>query len=266
MQTGLPTANRRFQLILIKPSHYDDTGYVIRWWRAMIPSNSLAAVYGIAADAAERRVLGPDVAIDIEAIDETNARIDIPALITRFRQHRDFGLVALVGVQSNQYPRALDIARPLREAGIQVAIGGFHVSGCLSMLDGRAVDLDACRDMGIAMFAGEAEGRLDIVLRDAAEGRLAPVYDFIKDLPGIEATPVPFLPKRYVARTLGASSSFDAGRGCPYQCSFCTIINVQGRKSRFRSADDIEHLVRQSWADGIFKFFITDDNFARNKN
>jgi hypothetical protein len=43
---------RRFQLVLIKPSHYDDDGYVIRWWRAMTPSNSLAAVYGIAADCA----------------------------------------------------------------------------------------------------------------------------------------------------------------------------------------------------------------------
>ena len=42
-------------LVLIKPSHYDDDGYVIRWWRAMIPSNSLAAVYGIAVDCAERQ-------------------------------------------------------------------------------------------------------------------------------------------------------------------------------------------------------------------
>jgi hypothetical protein len=136
------TAKRRFQLVLIKPSHYDDDGYVIRWWRAMIPSNSLAAVYGIAADCAERQVLGPDVAIDIGVIDETNTRIDVPRLLARFRSHGNFGLVALTGVQSNQYPRALDIARPFREAGIQVALGGFHVSGCLSMLDGRAVDLD----------------------------------------------------------------------------------------------------------------------------
>jgi hypothetical protein len=258
-------AERRFQLILIKPSHYDDDGYVIRWWRAMIPSNSLAAVYGIAAECAERQVLGPDVDIDIAVIDETNTHIDIPALLAGLRRHRNFGLVALVGVQSNQYPRALDIARPFREAGVQVAMGGFHVSGCLSMLDGHAVDLDACRDMGISMFAGEAEGRLDMVLRDAAAGQLAPLYDFMKDLPGIEGTPVPFLPKRYVERTLGLSASFDAGRGCPYQCSFCTIINVQGRKSRFRSADDVEHLVRLNWAQGIHKFFITDDNFARNK-
>ena len=210
-------------------------------------------------------MLGPDVEIDIEAIDETNTRVDVPALLARFKRNGGFGLVGLIGVQSNQYPRALDIARPFRDAGIPVIMGGFHVSGCLSMLDGRAVELDACRKMGVSMFAGEAEGRLDTVLRDAAEGQLAPLYNFMKDLPGIEGTPVPFLPKRYVARTLGLSTSFDAGRGCPYQCSFCTIINVQGRKSRFRSSDDVEHLVRLNWKQGISKFFITDDNFARNK-
>ena len=258
-------AIRRFQLLLVKPSHYDDDGYVIRWWRAMIPSNSLAALYGIAADCAERRVLGVDVEIDVDAIDETNTRVDMPALIARLRRNDNFGLLALVGVQSNQYPRALDIAAEFRKAGIAVAIGGFHVSGCLSMLDGHAVGLDACRDLGISIFAGEAEGRLDAVLQDAAAGRLAPIYNFMNDLPGLQGMVVPFLPKQYVKRTLGLSTSFDAGRGCPYQCSFCTIINVQGRKSRYRSADDVEHLVRLNWAQGIHKFFITDDNFARNK-
>ena len=257
---------RRFQLILIKPSHYDDDGYLIRWWRSMTPSNSLAAVYGCAVDSAERRVLGPDVQFDIDPIDETNTRVNVPAIVARLRRHDNFGLVALVGVQSNQYPRALDIARPLREAGIAVAIGGFHVSGCIAMLDGHAVDLDACREMGVSIFAGEAEGRFDTVLRDAARGELAPVYNFMSDLPGMNGVPLPFLPKRYVTRTLGQSTSFDAGRGCPYQCSFCTIINVQGRKSRYRTADDIERLVRLNAAQGIYRFFITDDNFARNRN
>jgi radical SAM family protein len=255
----------RFQLILIKPSHYDDDGYLIRWWRAMSPSNSLASVYSIAADCAERQVLGPDIAIDIVVMDEINTRIGVPALIERFRRHGNFGCVVLVGVQSNQYPRALDIGRPFRAAGIAVSIGGFHVSGCLSMLDGHAVDLDACRNMGIAIFAGEAEGRLEIMLRDAAAGQIKPLYNFMNDLPSIEGTPTPFLPKRHVMRTLGQSASFDAGRGCPYQCSFCTIINVQGRKSRYRSPDDIEQLVRLNFAQGVSSFFITDDNFARNK-
>ncbi|HKD26576.1 MAG TPA: radical SAM protein, partial [Xanthobacteraceae bacterium] len=78
---------RGFQLVLVKPSHYDDDGYVIRWWRAMIPSNSLAAVYGIAADCAERQVLGPDIAIDVKAIDETHTRVNVTELIERFRRH-----------------------------------------------------------------------------------------------------------------------------------------------------------------------------------
>ena len=45
-----------FPVILIKPSHYDDDGYVIRWRRSVIPSNSLAAVYGLVMDCADRDV------------------------------------------------------------------------------------------------------------------------------------------------------------------------------------------------------------------
>ena len=41
---------------------------------------------------------------------------------------------------------------------------------------------------------------------------------------------------------------------------------MQGRKSRFRSPDDLEHLVRENYAQGIKRFFITDDNFARNRD
>lgn len=260
-----PSPRRTFRLVLIRPSHYDDDGYVIRWWRGIIPSNSLAAMHSLAEDCAERRVLGPDTTIEIESIDETNTRVDVPAILARL-QRDGGGLVCLVGVQTNQYPRALDLAKPFRAANVPVVIGGFHVSGCLSMLDGHAVGLDACREMGVAIFAGEAEGRFEAVLRDAASGGLAPVYDFLRDLPAMEGTPVPFLPMRNVARTLGLTASFDAGRGCPYQCSFCTIINVQGRTSRHRSADDVERLVRLNWAQGIHKFFITDDNFARNRD
>src|SRR5205085_10749507 len=95
-----PSARRRFQLILLKPSHYGEDGYVIRWWRAIIPSNSLAAVYGLAVDCARRQVLGTDVPIDIDVLDEGNTYLNIRKLIRRFRRHDNFGLLALVGVQS----------------------------------------------------------------------------------------------------------------------------------------------------------------------
>jgi radical SAM superfamily enzyme YgiQ (UPF0313 family) len=257
---------RRFQLILIKPSHYDDDGYVIQWFRSVMPSNSLAALYGLAVDAAERQVLGADVAIDVTPIDETNTRIKPKKLIGQLERNGGFGLVCLVGVQSNQFPRAMDIARPLRTAGVPVVIGGFHVSGCLSMLTGMQPDLQEALDLGISLFAGEAEEQLDALLRDAASGTLQPIYNYLNDLPSIQSAPVPFLLRKHVMRTAGNYSTFDAGRGCPYQCSFCTIINVQGRKSRRRSPDDIERIIRQNWAEGIHRFFITDDNLARNKD
>src|SRR5258707_14130427 len=104
------TAKRRFQLVLIKPSHYDDDGYVIRWWRAMIPSNSLAAVYGIAADCAQRQVLGPEVPIAIQGIDETNTRIDVPLLRAPFRSHWNCRFARRAGSHSTRHPSGLDIA------------------------------------------------------------------------------------------------------------------------------------------------------------
>jgi hypothetical protein len=257
---------RRFCLILVKPSHYDDEGYVIQWYRSAIPSNSLAAIYCLAHDCAERHVLGEDTAIEIHALDETNTQIR-PERLAKLIAGADAGMVMMVGVQSNQFPRALDIARPLRAAGIAVGIGGFHVSGTISMLQGQDAGLDEAKAMGLSLFAGEAEGgRLDEVLRDAAAGTLKQLYNFMEDLPSIEGTPIPMLVAERVMHTAGGVTSFDAGRGCPYQCSFCTIINVQGRKSRRRSPDDIERIVRANIAQGLHSFFITDDNFARNKD
>ncbi len=211
-------------------------------------------------------MLGPDVAIDVTPVDETNTRIKPKKIIAHLKRHGGFGLVGLVGVQSNQFPRAMDIARPLRAAGVPVVVGGFHVSGCLSMLNEMQPDLQEALDLGISLFAGEAEERLDALLRDAAGGTLQPIYNHLNDLPSIQSAPVPFLLRKHVMRTAGNYSTFDAGRGCPYQCSFCTIINVQGRKFRRRSPDDIEHIIRQNWAEGIHRFFITDDNLARNKD
>jgi hypothetical protein len=256
---------QRFCLILVKPSHYDDDGYVIQWLRSPIPANSLASLYGIAKDCVERQVLGPGIAVDIHAFDETNTRIR-PERLAAMIEAAGRGMVMLVGVQSNQFPRALDLARPLRARGIQVGVGGFHVSGVLSMLGGVDPDLDRAKAMGVSLFAGEAEGRLDQVLRDAMAGTLAPLYNYMNDLPSLDGAPIPLLAVERVQRTAGATTSFDAGRGCPYQCSFCTIINVQGRVSRRRSPDDIEKLVRENYAQGLTHFFITDDNFARNKD
>jgi radical SAM superfamily enzyme YgiQ (UPF0313 family) len=96
--------------------------------------------------------------------------------------------------------------------------------------------------------------------------QLQPIYNYLKDLPGIAGVPYPVLPPESIERNWGNWSSFDLGRGCPFACSFCTIINVQGRKSRFRTPDDLEKLLRENLAQGVKAFFITDDNLVRNRH
>ena len=166
---------RRFLLFLVKPSHYDEQGYVIQWWKSALPSNSLACLFGIAQKCMEDQVLGEDVTIEIFPVDETNTRVRPEQIARQIQDNGGFGMVGFVGVQSNQFPRVMDCARPLRAAGVPVVIGGFHVSGCLSMLPERPDSLNQALDLGISLYAGEAEGRFDEVLRDAAAGTLKPI-------------------------------------------------------------------------------------------
>jgi Radical SAM superfamily len=261
------TARELFHFVMIKPSHYDDDGYPIQWFRSAIPSNTLACLNGLTEDARQREVLGSNVDLRLHTYDETNRRVRPDKIIRMIRKEGGKALIGLVGVQSNQFPRAVDLAKRFLAADLPVAIGGFHVSGCLAMLPEMPKELRDAQALGISFFAGEAEdGRLGEVLRDAYAGKLKPLYNYLDDAPALEGEPAPILPRKHVMRTSGSLSSIDLGRGCPYQCSFCTIINVQGRKSRYRTPDDVEKTIRDNYAQGIKRFFITDDNFARNRN
>ena len=127
-------SGRDFHFVMIKPTHYDDDGYPIQWLRSAIPSNTLASLNGLAEAARNRQVLGKDVRIHLHTFDETNKRVRPEKIARQIRQAGGSTLIALVGVQSNQFPRATDLARRFLGLGLPVAIGGFHVSGCISML------------------------------------------------------------------------------------------------------------------------------------
>ena len=203
----------------------------------------------------------------IQAIDEGNTRIRPDQLIAGIQRRGGKALICFTGVQSNQFPRAVDLARPFLLAGLQVCIGGFHITGCMAMLPQMPADMREAADLGISFFLGEAEGgRLDPVLRDAYAGKLKPIYDHLKDLPSLPGEPVPVVDRAQVEKSTLGYGSFDLGRGCPFECSFCCIINVQGRGSRFRSTEDLENIIRDHARIGVTKFFVTDDNFARNRN
>jgi hypothetical protein len=131
---------KKFHIVLIKPSKYDDEGYVIRFWKGVLPSNTLNVLHGLTEDIKTRRVFGT-VPIDVTTFDETAEKVPLEKIIRWSKAPGTKLLVCLVGVQTNQFPRAMDMARTFRGQGISVIMGGFHTSGTINMLSDQEPDI-----------------------------------------------------------------------------------------------------------------------------
>jgi radical SAM superfamily enzyme YgiQ (UPF0313 family) len=257
---------KHIRVILIKPSKYDDAGYVIRHYRGVLPSNTLACLLSLTKDVARRKGLGSDVAIHAELFDDTVQKIPVRRIIKSNRLPYRRTVIALAGVQSNQYPRAADLARKFRAGGLQVLIGGFHVSGTLALSPVITPEIQELIDLGVSVVKGEVEDSWGEILRDAHEDKLKPVYDFLGCKPDIYTQPIPMIDRKYLKRFFVSKyGTIDCSRGCPFNCSFCSIINVQGREMRVRSPETLARSLRENYRlHRTTYYFFTDDNFARN--
>ncbi len=259
---------KNLNLYLIKPSQYDDDGYVVRHWRGVLPSNTLACLAGLTEDVVKQNRLGDAWNVKVHLFDETVDKVPVKRICRSQYWGLAKTIVCLVGVQTNQFPRACDLAQQFRKAGLTVLIGGFHVSGYLALLPDIPADIQALMDAGVSIVKGEVEETWGDLLQDAVNGRLKPMYDFLNAKPDLYTKPIPAIRKKYLRKFIASNfGTLDCGRGCPFECTFCTIINVQGRKMRFRSAEHIAKAIRHNYYEnGITFYFFTDDNFARNKN
>jgi radical SAM superfamily enzyme YgiQ (UPF0313 family) len=256
---------RTLSVFLLKPSKYDDEGYVVRHWRGVLPSNTLACLHGLTEDVRRRGTLG-EVTIRVHLVDEAVARVPIRKIVRANRRPGEKAVVALVGVQTNQFCRASDLALRFRRAGVTVLLGGFHVSGMLSLFSGVSPEIQELIDAGVTIVAGEVEDHWGEILRAAHRGELKSIYRFLDELPDLFEAPRPIVDRTYLRRFVSRNfGTVDTSRGCPFNCSFCTIINVQGRKSRHRSAECIAETLRENYQErGVDFYFFTDDDFARN--
>jgi radical SAM superfamily enzyme YgiQ (UPF0313 family) len=257
---------KRLRVVLIKPSKYDDEGYVIRHFRGVLPSNTLACLSSLTRKVAERGLLGKDIELEVEIFDDTVQKIPVRRILRSNRLPDRRTVVALAGVQTNQFPRAADLARKFRAGGLQVLIGGFHVSGMLALSQGITPEIQELIDIGVSVVKGEVEETWGDILRDAAEDRLRPVYDFLGCKPDLFSQPLPMIHRKYLKKfVISNFGTIDCSRGCPFNCSFCSIINVQGRKMRARSPELLIESLRENYRlHRIDFYFFTDDNFARN--
>ena len=110
-EAGAPAARLwvcdRLTVVLVRPTRYDDDGYVVRHWLGTLPSNTLSCLNGLTLDAVESGALG-SLPVDVLPFDECVDRIYPRRIVRRLRRPGTRILVALAGVQTNQFPRAPD--------------------------------------------------------------------------------------------------------------------------------------------------------------
>ncbi|MBF0187894.1 MAG: radical SAM protein [Magnetococcales bacterium] len=251
------------RILLLKPSHYDEEGYVVQWWRSLVPTQALAVILGVLEDARERAVLGPGTSLEVKVVDE-HATVVHPDRLLSWLRSAQRGVVMLAGVQTNQYPRAVDLGRAFLAGGVPVIMGGVHVSGIQALTPGWQPGLAAAKEAGISLFAGELEESIDTLLLDIWHDRLHPFYNRIQPFVDLSQAPPSRIDLQTMAKVFHGLAGMDLGRGCPYLCSFCTVINVHGRQLRCRTTDAMRNYVRQAAEMGIHRFLVVDDNFARN--
>ena len=239
----------QLRVVLIKPSKYAVDGSVERFKKGFLPN---ATLYHIASLTPSR--IG-EVPITIHTVDEY-----VWQDLDYFRWlHRDpdvIALVALVGVQSHQFHRALDLAAYARHHGVRhCVIGGPHVMTCdTSMLQGR----------GVSFAMAEAELIWQQILDDAVEGELQPVYG--RDQRWADQLPLTVINPpsaaelaRYTSPMLGLYPV----RGCPFKCNFCSVIKISGRQVRSPDIESTLESLRRAKRGGVERIMFVSDNFNK---
>ena len=238
----------RLRVVLIKPSKYSLDGYVERFRWGFMPNSTLPHIRSLTPDRLE------STEVEIHTVDEYVHSSPTYLDLLR-RTDGATTLLAMVGVQSNQFHRALDLTAYAHKHGCLCVIGGPHTMTCdTSMFHGR----------GISFAMAEAELAWPVILRDASAGDLRPVYGHDQRWQRQLDAPVVIPPtrrdlKRYVFPLLGLYPA----RGCPFNCNFCSVIKIAGHQVRSQSIDTTIASLHAAVAAGVRLVMFTSDNFNK---
>ncbi len=171
---------------------------------------------------------------DVRIFDENRGQ-------TNFQDLPRPDLVGLTAFTS-QASRAYEIAGEFRARGIPVVMGGIHATMCPDEAS-RHVD---------SIVSGEAEEVWPAVLRDLHRGQLQPIYQGghtdMADLP---------LARHDLLDSGYAFGSIQTTRGCPLDCTFCSVSSFNGKRYRHRPIDDVIaelRTIQEKW------ILVVDDN------
>jgi radical SAM superfamily enzyme YgiQ (UPF0313 family) len=160
--------------------------------------------------------------------------------------------VALISGMHIQHEALVAIVERCHAEGLKTVVGGPITSSL------AAAELKAEH-----VVIGEAEKLIAELARDLEQGTARGVYK-AAERPAMECSPLPDLSlikmKRYSTMTVQYS------RGCPFNCEFCDIIEIYGRRPRTKTIAqviaELDQIRAAGWRDSVF---IVDDNFIGNK-
>ena len=238
----------RLNVVVIKPSKYELDGFVERFWRGFMPNSTIPFIRSMIPEK-----IG-ETQIHVETVDEY-VHTDLSYMSLLDADKYGPTLLLLVGVQSHQFHRALDIGAFAKKRNCMIAIGGPHPMTCdTSMLQGH----------GISFAQAEAETVLSTILADAVEGELQPVYGADQRW-ATELDPPVLIPpsKRDLSRCIVPMLGIYPYRGCPFTCNFCSVIKIAGRRVRGQAIDTTIASLKAAKAAGVRMVMFTSDNFNK---
>ena len=160
--------------------------------------------------------------------------------------------VALVSAMLVQRESMLEVLAHCRAHGLRTVVGG-PITSCMP-------DISMYADH---VVVGEAEPLMGDLALDLERGTAKPLYRAAQ-LPPLESTPLPEL--GLINLKYYSSMAIQYSRGCLFNCEFCDVIEIYGRKSRTKTPGQIvaelEQLHRHRWRGPVF---IVDDNFIGNR-
>ena len=239
----------RLRVVLLQPSKYGTDGYVEHFRSGFIPNCTLPHM----------RSLTPreinDVPLDVNVVDEWSQ--SDRGYLRLLQKTECPTLLALVGVQSNQLHRALDLAAFAKSRGVEhCIIGGPHPMTC---------DTTALQGRGISFSLAEAELVWQQILVDAIGGELRSVYGaeqrWEKTLnPPVLSPPATKELKRGIIPMIGIYPA----RGCPFRCNFCSVIKIAGQRMRSEPVETTIQSLLAAQRAGIKAVSVNSDNFNRH--
>ncbi len=236
------------RVIILKPSKYALDGYVERYRWGYMPNGTVPHLRSMTPDSFN------GIPIEVLTVDEyVHTNLDYLSLLRTEPGHKT--LLAIVGVQSHQFHRALDLAAFAHRNGCMAVIGGPHPMTC---------DTSMLQDRGVSFAVAEAELVWPAILEDAIAGELQPVYGQNQRWQRELEAPVIIPPSkkdmhRYVIPMLGLYPA----RGCPFTCNYCSVIKIAGRSVRSQSIETTMKSLRAAKAAGIKLIMFTSDNFNK---